>query len=725
MKLELWGGIECTVNRVGAHYLDQSSRNGHSKRIEDLDRFAELGFRTLRYPVLWEKVQSGVRESYDWTWSDERLNRLRELEIRPIIGLLHHGSGPRWTHLLDPDFPRKLADYALAFAQRYPWVDAYTPINEPLTTARFSGLYGHWFPHARDDASFHNILLNEIEGTILSMEAIRSVRPDAQLVQTEDLGKVFSTSLLEYQANFENERRWLSFDLLGGRFSETSALWKFVTGTRGTNLAQIERIFSRPCPPDIFGINYYVTSERFLDENLGAHPPETHGGNYFHQYADVAAVRVRPEGLMGSEALLKETYDRYQAPVALTEVHLGCTREEQLRWLMEAWHAGRRLVDSDIPMRAVTVWALLGAYDWNTLVTRESDVYEPGAFDARSAPPRATSIAHAVRSLHATGGFHHPILKVPGWWKRPERIGGKAAAHGHIENVRPILVLGGKGSVGQALGKICEMRGLPCEMLSRNEANVCRRESVQQALDRYRPWAVINAAGYTRVDEAEWNVHRCFEVNTGGGITVAKVCVQAGVRYAVLSSDLVFDGEKRSAYIEADKTGALSVYGRSKEQGEKQILAHHPDALIVRTSPLFGPWSLSRHVATLLHRGGKMAVPDSEISPTYIPDLITVLLDLLIDEEKGVWHVANDGFLSWREFTLMLCRELEISNPQVEVVSRDDLPAKRPIHSVLRSLRGDIMPSLDNAIARFRRELLPLYALFQSSPLETVLPSLT
>ena len=131
--LELWGGIECTVNRVGDLYFDQIVRTGHEHRLDDLDRIAELGITTLRYPVLWERVVPNDPAAPDWTWSDERLARLRELGIRPILGLCHHGSGPRWTGLLDPEFPWHMARFARAVAERYPWIDAYTPINEPLT----------------------------------------------------------------------------------------------------------------------------------------------------------------------------------------------------------------------------------------------------------------------------------------------------------------------------------------------------------------------------------------------------------------------------------------------------------------------------------------------------------------------------------------------------------------------------------------------------------------
>src|SRR4051812_31517100 len=116
--LELWGGHECTVNRVGGAFHDQTIRSGHQARIEDLDRFAALGLKALRYPVLWERVAPDQPDVRDWSWTDLRLNRIRELGMRPIAGLLHHGSGPRYTSLVDDGFAAGLAAHARAAAER-------------------------------------------------------------------------------------------------------------------------------------------------------------------------------------------------------------------------------------------------------------------------------------------------------------------------------------------------------------------------------------------------------------------------------------------------------------------------------------------------------------------------------------------------------------------------------------------------------------------------------
>jgi len=418
--LEVWGGIESTVNRVGDAYFDQMEWNGHATRSGDLDLIAALGIAALRYPILWERTAPTSLADANWTWPDERLDRLRALGIRPIVGLVHHGSGPRHTNLLDPAFPEQLAEYAGAVAARYPWVMDYTPVNEPLTTARFSGLYGYWYPHRHDAAAFYRILLNECRAVILAMRAIRAVNPAARLIQTEDLGKTFSTGLLQYQADYENERRWLSYDLICGRIGYNAA-WEHMRHS-GIADAELDWFGENACVPDVVGLNYYITSERFLDEDLDVYPARTHGGNGQDRYADVEAVRVRRKGIAGPDELLYDAWDRYKRPIAITEAHLGGEPDEQLRWLKELWETAQNLWRIGVDLRAVTVWSLLGAHNWHTLVTRDEGYYEPGVFDVRTTPPQPTILGPMVRAMATGEPYDHPALATPGWWRRPERL---------------------------------------------------------------------------------------------------------------------------------------------------------------------------------------------------------------------------------------------------------------------------------------------------------------
>lgn len=432
-SLQLWGGIECTVLRAGGEWRDQLHDTGHHDRETDLDLVASLGIRKLRYPVLWERVAPESLDRLDWSWTDTRLARLRALGCDPIAGLVHHGSGPAYTSLLDPEFPEKLARYAGLAAARYPWVRDWTPVNEPLTTARFSGLYGHWFPHGQDGRSFLTALMNECRGVALAMRAIREVRPDARLIQTEDLGRVFSTKPLAGQAAHENERRWLSLDLLCGRVDRDHP-WYAIMVAEGVPQAHLDEMVANPCPPDIIGINHYVTSDRFLDHRVALYPPETVGGSGGQVYADVEAVRVPlpPHHETGAEARLREAWERYNLPIAVTEAHLGCREpEECVRWLVEVWQGANRLRQEGVDLRAVTVWSMFGAMDWCSLLRRRDNAYEPGVFDVRHDPPRPTPLAEAVRALATTGHFSHPDVEQPGWWRREDRYlaGARLAAH--------------------------------------------------------------------------------------------------------------------------------------------------------------------------------------------------------------------------------------------------------------------------------------------------------
>ncbi|MET0623891.1 MAG: family 1 glycosylhydrolase [Pyrinomonadaceae bacterium] len=728
---ELWAGAECTVNRVGNRYFDQLERTGHARRLADLDLFAWLGVKTARYPVLWERTAPGEPADADWSWPDERLGRLRELGIRPIVGLVHHGSGPPHTSLADEAFPEKLAAYARTVAERYPWVEDFTPVNEPLTTARFSGLYGLWYPHGRDDAlTFTRALFNQLRGVVLSMRAVREVNPAARLVQTEDVGFCFSTERLGYQAEFENERRWLTFDLLLGRVTREHPMWEYFL-TQGVGAREIEWFAENACAPDLFGINYYVTSERFLDERIMRYPPHNRGGNLRDEYADVEAVRVRAGGLAGARGILRDAWERYRLPLALTEAHLACTREEQMRWLQELWTAACEALAEGADVRAVTAWAIFGAFDWDSLVTRDAGHYEPGAFDVRSGSPRPTALAHMLRDLAGRGEHEHPALDAPGWWRRLDRL-LYPSARGHANRVddaasksagasrkscgasttaRPLLITGATGTLGAAFARVAECRALKFRLLSRREMDIADAASVAAALDETRAWAVVNAAGYVRVDDAEREPETCFRENAVGAGLLAEACARRGVPLLTFSSDLVFDGRGRGRpYVESDEAAPLCVYGRSKAEAERRVLGAWPSALVVRTSAFFGPWDEFNFVHAALGalaRGEEFhAADDAVITPTYVPELANASLDLLIDGARGLWHLTNAGAVTWAEFARLAARHagldagLVVGCPAREA----GLAAPRPAYSALGSERGVLLRPLGEALDSYLRE---------------------
>ncbi|MDQ3246611.1 MAG: sugar nucleotide-binding protein [Pseudomonadota bacterium] len=708
--LELWGGVECTVVRIGDEFRDQVVDTGHASRLSDLDAMAKLGVKAVRYPIVWESVAPESPYELDFSWHDRRLERLRELGIRVIGGLVHHGSGPRYASMLDDKFAPMLGNYAATVARRYPWIDMWTPVNEPLTTARFSCLYGHWFPHERNLGAMFRGLVNECHGTLLAMRAIRRVIPHAQLLVTEDLGKTFATDRLAYQAEHENRRRWLSFDLLAGRVDPDHHFYRPLLRS-GAPLEVIEELATGEATPDVIGINHYLTSERFLDHRVGRYPDLGSGSNGRDTYVDAEAVRVSNlKNQIGPAKRLREAWERYGIPMAYTEVHHGCTREEQVRWLVEVWKAVENERRAGADIRAVTLWSMFGALDWRSLLTRRDGIYDVGAFDTRSPKPRPTLVAKAAATLGRGEKFDHPLLDLPGWWRRPGRCNARRRFDTLPRNrgtARPLLITGATGTLGRAFARICAHRGLRHVLTSRAELDITDETSIAAALDRFKPWAIINTAGFVRVAEAETLSEECFRINATGPEMLGRAARLHGIPLVTFSSDLVFDGKLGRSYVEPDATAPTNEYGRSKAEAEARLLEVNADALIVRTSAFFGPWDrynfLFNTVETLQRGETVVASDNNVVSPTYVPDLVHATLDLLLDEEKGIWHLTNQGAISWHDLACEVADFAKASRNQVRPA--DDSEAA---DTSLSSKRGILLRPLQGALGDFFASSEPL-----------------
>lgn len=705
-RIEAWGGAECTVNRVGDRFGDQLRETGHITRPEDFALLAALGLDALRIPVLWERVAPLPEGPAQWDWGDRSLAALSEHAIRPIVGLIHHGSGPAHTSLVDDSFASGLGEHAARVAERYPHVVDWTPVNEPLTTARFSTLYGIWYPHVRDERLFWLALLNQIDATRLAMRAIRAVQPDARLIQTEDLGRTYATAPLREQAAFDNERRWMTWDLLCGRVGPSHALWNRLCALGFER--RLWAIHDDPCPPAVIGINHYLTSDRLLDQRIRHYPATSLGGNETTPFCDVEAIRVLDPAPPGLGGAIDDAWTRYRLPIALTEIHNGCTREEQVRWLNEAWATARQARARRVDIRAVTAWALFGSQGWNTLLTSRG-VYEPGAFDVSSGKVRETALA---RSIRQRGG---PVIGRP-WWRRDMRLAYPATPRpaplaarrsAHPQPQAPLLILGASGTLGQALAAECRQRDIACVLAGRSELDLRDPDSLGRAIEHHEPWAVANAAGWVRVDDAEDDPDACRAANSTGAIALAQACARAGLPSLNFSTDLVFDGATDAPYAEHDAPNPLNTYGRSKLEMEESLARLPGQHLVIRTAAFFSPHDIHNFavhcVDALAGRAPFVAVADCAVSPTYVPDLCRAALDLLIDRESGLWHLTNGEPLTWHAFAERLAEATGTPDTSLAPGRARDMEwrAPRPSYSALASQRGSLMPSLASAISRF------------------------
>ena len=269
---------------------------------------------------------------------------------------------------------------------------------------------------------------------------------------------------------------------------------------------------------------------------------------------------------------------------------------------------------------------------------------------------------------------------------------------------RPLLITGATGTLGRAFARICDLRGLDHCLTSRAQLEIAETASVAAALERIWPWAVINTAGYVRVADAEREPERCFRENARGAANLALACARSGIPLVTFSSDLVFDGRLGRAYVESDAPRPTCVYGASKLEAERLVSAACPAALILRTSAFFGPWdphNFVYHTLRALAAGEEWrAAADCTITPTYVPDLVNASLDLLIDGETGIWHLANRGAVSWGELARLVAERGGFHPERVILHGTDRVQTS----TALDSARGFMLPTLDSALDRFFRE---------------------
>jgi dTDP-4-dehydrorhamnose reductase len=260
---------------------------------------------------------------------------------------------------------------------------------------------------------------------------------------------------------------------------------------------------------------------------------------------------------------------------------------------------------------------------------------------------------------------------------------------------RPVLVIGSSGMLGSSVVRDLERRGRSGLAPGRDRLDLLDT-NLGTVLDELDPSAVINAAAFTDVQRAERAEHRAlvFRINRDAPAHLARACRRLGIPLVHVSTDFVFDGAQREPYREEDPVGPLQVYGRSKLEGEQGVFRAHPEALVVRTSTLFGPVAPGRshYVDSILRQsrqGGELGVVRPPVSsPTYVPDLARGIVDLLERRATGCVHLVNHGAASRLELARETVRLAGLAN-QVEIVERPvpqgDL--ERPAYSVLDTSR--------------------------------------
>ncbi len=281
----------------------------------------------------------------------------------------------------------------------------------------------------------------------------------------------------------------------------------------------------------------------------------------------------------------------------------------------------------------------------------------------------------------------------------------------------PYLVIGSKGMLGTDLVRLLLERGIKTVALDLDELDIRAADSVMDALETHRPSVVINVAAYTDVDGCESRPEEAFSANAQGPENLAKASLATGSFLVHISTDYVFDGNKRSPYLEEDPINPLGVYGRSKAEGERSIRELLPDRhCIVRTQWLFGLHG-KNFVEAILSQAQKRdvlrVVGDQKGCPTYAPDFAASLIGLCGLSARGTFHVTNSGETTWYEFARRILELAGITTVHVEAMSSQELdrPAPRPAYSVLDNSRF-----IELTGSRLRRWEEALEAYFNERP---------
>ena len=277
-----------------------------------------------------------------------------------------------------------------------------------------------------------------------------------------------------------------------------------------------------------------------------------------------------------------------------------------------------------------------------------------------------------------------------------------------------VLVTGARGQLGHDLVTTCEAAGDEVVACSSSDLNLADRDSVLSAITTVAPDVVVSAGAWTAVDACESDPDKAWRVNALGPRHVVDAASRVDAHVLHVSTDYVFDGTKLDPYVEWDRTNPQSAYGRSKLGGEAEVLAY-PGASVVRTAWVCGEHgnNMVKTVLKLAERPELAFVDDQRGSPTFTADLAVAIRRLAVERRPGVFHVTNQGEVSWYEFVQAILESAGHDPAKVRPIKTDDLdpprPAPRPANSVLdnAALRLSDLPlpphyreSLDRLVAR-------------------------
>lgn len=339
--------------------IDEMEKAGHYDMWEkDFELVKEMGIEFLRYGPPYYRTQLAPGK-YDWGFTDNTFNRMQELGIIPIVDLCHFGV-PDWLeNFQNPDFPVYFAEYAAAFARRYPYLQLYTPINEIFITAMFSAQYGWWNERLQSDKAFVTALKHICKANVMAMHAILAIQPQATFIQSESSEYFHAIDPKAVPlARFLNQKRFLSLDLTYG-YPLNVTMYEYLLQNGMTkeefNWFKQNQVKAK-C---IMGNDYYVTNEHLV------HPD---------------GMTQAAGEIFGYYVITKQYFDRYRLPIMHTETNIKMPACRE--WLLKQWANVHRLKNDGVPIVGFTWYSLCHQVDWDSALRDDAgNVNELGLYD--------------------------------------------------------------------------------------------------------------------------------------------------------------------------------------------------------------------------------------------------------------------------------------------------------------------------------------------------------
>jgi len=355
--------------------LDEYELTQHYERWrDDLDLFAQLGLRSVRYGIPWHRINPapGV---WDFGWADGPLERLLELGIQPVVDLVHYGL-PSWIAdaYLANDFGSLMAEYAQRVAERYRGrIHTYTPLNEPRVTAWYCGKLGWWPPFRRGWTGFVRVMLGLCRGIVQTAQALRAVDPEIVHVHVDatDLYTAASPDL-EHEARKRQEIVFLALDLVAGRVGPAHVLHAWLLAN-GATAAELEWLQAHAIELDVIGINLYPL---FSEKQL----VRTSSG---------VRIRMRYASADIIDRLADLYWQRYRRPLFISETASEGSLAKRRAWLESSVAATARVRSRGVPLVGYTWWPLFALVTWGYREGRKTpDEYlkQMGLWDLRPSP---------------------------------------------------------------------------------------------------------------------------------------------------------------------------------------------------------------------------------------------------------------------------------------------------------------------------------------------------